>query len=275
MPSTTNQSADLSTVERTLSDGRDLAYTTGGDPKGDPVVVHHGTPGSRLFAALVSDVAVDEGIRLIAPDRPGYGRSSPPPTDWTLSDWRSDLHELLDAESIERAGLVGFSGGGPFAFAAADSQRITKLGLISTAVPPSKNGLTRLSRVPFALPLLFRFSSVVSRVVGSGAIVQQYTDRSVSQAVGLAVATDFRESLRQGAKAPTREIATFADASLDRRQLTIPVRIWHGKRDANAPLSRVRSLARDIDATLVPSDTDHLGTLLDSRRDVFEWFGTK
>ena len=73
--------ADLSTDACTLSDGRTLSYATGGDPDGFPVVVHHGTPGSRLFGALLSEPAIEAGVRLLVPDRPGYGRSSPPPND--------------------------------------------------------------------------------------------------------------------------------------------------------------------------------------------------
>lgn len=79
----TNQNTALSTQRTSLPDGRTLTYTISGVSDGYPVIAHHGTPGSRLFAAILSTVATEENVRLIVPDRPGYGRSSPPPSDWT------------------------------------------------------------------------------------------------------------------------------------------------------------------------------------------------
>jgi pimeloyl-ACP methyl ester carboxylesterase len=87
------------------------------------VVVRHGIPGLRLFAALLADVAADAGVRLLVPDRPGYGRFSPPPDGWTWWDWLTDLSTVLDAESVEWTAVLGFSGGGPFALAAATGDR--------------------------------------------------------------------------------------------------------------------------------------------------------
>lgn len=240
-------------------------------PGGSPVVAHHGTPGSRLFAAMLSGAAVAEGVRLIVPDRPGYGRSSPPPDGWTLRDWRDDLATLLRSESVDRAGIFGFSGGGPFAMAAADNHRVDRLGLASTVVPPADSGFARLSTVPFALRVLFRVFGTVASVTGPETVVERYTDRTVPGAVSRAVADDFHESLRQGAAAIERENRLFATESVDPASLSLPVRAWHGTRDRNTPPSPVRRFVRDSGGTVTTAGTDHLGTLLDSRRDVLRW----
>jgi pimeloyl-ACP methyl ester carboxylesterase len=263
--------AALSTETCTLSDGRTLAYTVGGDEDGTPVVAHHGTPGSRLFASLLSDAAAAAGVRLLTPDRPGYGRSSPPPDEWSWRDWRSDVAALLDAESVDRCAVVGFSGGGPFALAAAASDRVRRVGLVSAVVPPADIGLVKLSRIPFAIRLLFRLSSAFASVAGPDAVVGQYTDRSVPAAVSKAVADDFHEALRRGATAVARENRSFANewAGIDR--LSVPVRAWHGTRDENAPLPAVRAFADESDATLTVAETDHLGTLLARRDEVLRW----
>ena len=263
--------AALATETCTLPDGRTLAYAVGGAGDGTPVVAHHGTPGSRLFASLLADAAAASGVRLIVPDRPGYGRSSPPPDDWNPRDWREDLAALLDAESVERGGVLGFSGGGPFALTAATSDRVRRVGLVSTVVPPADIDLVRLSRVPFAVRILFRLSSAYASVAGPDAIVGQYTDRTVSETVSRAVDDDFHEALRQGAKAVARENRLFGSewAGLDR--LSVPVRAWHGTRDENAPLSAVRAFAYETDVTMTVSETDHLGTLLDSPSEVCRW----
>ncbi|WP_313692160.1 alpha/beta fold hydrolase [Halorarum halobium] len=275
MPSTPPRDADLRTEEYALSDGRTLACTIGGDSRGHPVVAHHGTPGSRLFAALLSEQAAEEGVLLVVPDRPGYGRSSSPPPDWTWSDWRDDLEELLDAASIDRAGVLGFSGGGPFALAAANGDRATRLGLISPVVPPAENGLTALATVPFALRVFFRLSKAVASITGPDAIVNQYTDRSVSGPVSNAVADDFHEALRPGASAVARETRTFATGSLEPDRPDVPIRGWHGTRDENTPLAPARSLIEALDGTLATPDADHLGTLLDRRQDALEWLSAE
>jgi pimeloyl-ACP methyl ester carboxylesterase len=269
----TDRDAGLATETCTLPDGRTLAYAVGGAGDGTPVVAHHGTPGSRLFASLLADAAAAEGVRLVVPDRPGYGRSSPPPDDWTPRDWREDLATLLDAESIERAGVVGFSGGGPFALAAAMNERVGRAALVSAVVPPADVGLVRLSRVPLAVRALFRLSRAYASVAGPSAVVGQYTDRSVPAGVSRAVADDFREALRQGARAVARENRSFGAEWPEIDRLPVPVRAWHGTRDENAPLSAVRALANESGVELATAETDHLGALLDHRREALRWVG--
>ena len=100
-------------MDFTLPDGRNLAWAEYGDPDGMPVVYLHGTPGSRL--SRPSSEALT-GIRLIGLDRPGYGRSTPArrPTLLGVADAVAALMASLGAT---RFGVLGFSGGGPYALA--------------------------------------------------------------------------------------------------------------------------------------------------------------
>jgi len=206
-------------------------------------------------------------VRLVVPDRPGYGRSSPPPRGWTREDWRGDPTELLEAESIDRAAVLGFSGGGPFALAAADSEWASRLGLVNTVVPPSDTGLARLAKVPWAVRVLVRLAGALASVTGPETIAEQYTDRSVSEAVVRAIAGEFHEALRQGARAVERESRSFATDAPEPGRVSVSLRVWHGTRDENAPLASVRAFVDTTDGTLVSPEADHLGTLLDRRRD--------
>jgi pimeloyl-ACP methyl ester carboxylesterase len=254
----------------TLSDGRTVAYAVAGDPDGPVVLVHHGTPGCRLFASLLADAARDVGVRLVVPDRPGYGRSSPPPTEWTWADWRYDCEELLAAESVDSAATLGFSGGGPFALATAESDRTTRVGLVSAVVPPFEGSLATLARLPFALRLVFGLTDAVARLGRPNLVVEQYTDRDVTASVAAAVAAEFHEALDQDARAPARENRLFATRRLDSWP-SIPLRAWHGSRDDNTPLDPLRAAVRAADGTVTTRDTDHLGTLLDCRREALSW----
>ncbi|MFB6161403.1 MAG: alpha/beta fold hydrolase, partial [Haloferacaceae archaeon] len=138
---TTDPTADLTTRTCSLPDGRTLAYAVAGDPDGAPVVAHHGTPGSRLFAALLAAAARETGVRLVVPDRPGYGRSDPPPDGWSWADWPAAFEALAAAESLDRVAALGFSGGGPFALAAGTRDRTTRVALVSALAPPTAGGL--------------------------------------------------------------------------------------------------------------------------------------
>ena len=99
-----------------LPDGRRLAYAQWGDLLGMPVFYCHGFPGSRLEAHLGDAAARRLGIRLIAPDRPGFGESTLQPHR-RLSDWPDDLIALADSLELDRFHLLGVSGGGPYALA--------------------------------------------------------------------------------------------------------------------------------------------------------------
>lgn len=95
-----------------LSDGRRLAYAEYGAANGIPVFLFHGLPGSRLSWGLLPNNPFPKGLRLIAPDRPGYGGSDPKPGR-SLLDWVDDVVELADALAIDRFAVLGVSGGGP------------------------------------------------------------------------------------------------------------------------------------------------------------------
>jgi len=96
-----------------LPDGRNLAWAEYGDPAGTPVVYIDGTPGTRL--AHPPDEAL-AGVRLITFDRPGYGLSTPDPRP-TLLGVADAVGALASSLGITRFGVLGFSGGAPYAVA--------------------------------------------------------------------------------------------------------------------------------------------------------------
>jgi pimeloyl-ACP methyl ester carboxylesterase len=57
-------------------------------------------------------------VRLVIVDRPGIGGSDVLPRR-TFASWADDVVELADSLGVERFGVVGWSGGGPYAAACA------------------------------------------------------------------------------------------------------------------------------------------------------------
>jgi pimeloyl-ACP methyl ester carboxylesterase len=116
-----------------LRDGRSLTYRETGAPDGAAVVLFHGSPGSRLFVPR----STRADVRLITFDRAGYGGSDPQP-ERTVLDTARDVGELLDHLGVAQAGIVGWSGGCPFAVATAfalDTRRVGALALVSGPGP--------------------------------------------------------------------------------------------------------------------------------------------
>ncbi len=89
-----------------LSDGRTLGFRCIGDPGGRPVLFFHGTPGSRLVFSESDPIAQIPGVRLITPERPGYGISDPKP-DRVLLDWADDVAEMADGLGIRTFAVAG------------------------------------------------------------------------------------------------------------------------------------------------------------------------
>jgi pimeloyl-ACP methyl ester carboxylesterase len=120
----------------TLADGRALAYDDIGDPAGTPVVYLHGCPDCRLARHPDDGIAAAAGVRLLAVDRPGYGRSDPHAAsdEATQAD---DIVALADAIGVERFAVLGWSSGGPgaLAVAAKHGDRVLAVGVAAGQVP--------------------------------------------------------------------------------------------------------------------------------------------
>ena len=99
-------------------DGRRLAVESWGAPDGRPIILIHGTPGSRVGPRPRGIVLHRRGIRLISYDRPGYGGSDRRPGR-SVADAAGDVATIADALGLDRFGVVGRSGGGPHALACA------------------------------------------------------------------------------------------------------------------------------------------------------------
>jgi pimeloyl-ACP methyl ester carboxylesterase len=210
-----------------LPDGRQLGWEEFGDPAGAPVVYLHGTPQTRL--SHPPDEALP-GIRLITFDRPGYGLSDPMrrPRMTTVA---RDVGVLVTACGLERFGVVGFSGGAPYALAcgAILSNRVT--GVVAAALTGPDRELGTLSTEERRAVRWMRLIPGRGRKAVTATAEAYYRDKTGEQfpqgLIGDWMATDvYRWGFR------------LADVN-------VPVLIWAGRQDpgraaADAPLVAAR-----------------------------------
>lgn len=103
------------------SEGSTIGYAEYGHRTGYLVIYLHGLPGSRFEAELYAAEAQKLGLRIIAPDRPGIGLSSPV-AGLTLLDYPTHISRLVrhvGAGDAEEFAILATSGGGPYALACA------------------------------------------------------------------------------------------------------------------------------------------------------------
>ena len=124
------------------ADDRTLLVLERGHRDGHPVLVHNGTPNSRLMFDRDVARARDMEIRLISYDRPGYGGSSQQPGR-TVGDCAEDVRAIAAALGIERLAVWGISGGGPHALACAAllGDLVVAVGVLASIAPWDAQGL--------------------------------------------------------------------------------------------------------------------------------------
>jgi pimeloyl-ACP methyl ester carboxylesterase len=251
-----------------LRDGRSLSYADRGDPSGKPLLYFHGNPGSRLdwSGEEYERLIVDAGVRWVAIDRPGFGRSDfAAPT--SPDQWADDIAQLMDALELARAPILAFSRGSLFALgcAALIPDRVTGAGLLSPVAPGDWPGMVSSLRRDQRLGLsLFRRSERLGRAVMARPVAR--TLRSEAGTIRLlnrllrspldhdlvkSHAADFwagaQEAFRQGPAAYVSEARTWADElSFDLASVRTAVALWHGEEDRLIPVSHSQRLAERL-----------------------------
>ena len=115
--------------------GRTLEVATAGDPGGETVVMHHGSPGDASSVSLLAPLG-DDGFFLVAVSRPGYGESTRR-EGRRVVDVVEDVDAVLDALGRASYQSVGWSGGGPHSLACAvkDPSRCTGAWSLAGVAP--------------------------------------------------------------------------------------------------------------------------------------------
>lgn len=261
-----------------LPDRRRLCYAEYGDPRGKPVMLFHGLPGTRIQCRPRAATAEQAGLRWIVADRPGVGQS-----DYQrgrrIVDWPRDVAHLADHLGIAEFTICGWSGGGPYILAAAAmlSQRVRHAVLVGGIAPmDTAEGVRGMARRDKLLLRAARWTPWLARAPiwllclrarrDPAGHVQAFVNTLSPVDARLFDDADFRgmmmsdlgESLRCGHRGVAREIELLARPwGFDLGQVQKRVTLLHGQEDRVTPPHMGRFLAERLpncDAIFLPGE---------------------
>ncbi|OUJ75614.1 alpha/beta fold hydrolase [Hymenobacter crusticola] len=211
--------------------------------QGSPVVLIHGWPlDSQSWEHQLLELP-QHGLRVIAYDRRGFGKSSKPWDGYDYDTFASDLKAVLDELDLQDVTLVGFSmGGGEIAryMSRYNGARVSKVAFVSAVTPfmlktdDNPSGVdksvfdemiegVKKDRADF-------LTSFGKQFFGVGLL-----DHSVSQAT-----LDWMQSIALQATPKATLDCIYAFASTDFRQdlasVKVPALIIHGTSDKIVPI---------------------------------------
>ncbi|GID28035.1 alpha/beta fold hydrolase [Paractinoplanes brasiliensis] len=266
----------------TLSDGRAIDYLDAGDPSGRPIFFQPGSPNTRIMGKLWHPAALVAGVRLISVSRPGYGGSTAIRHQPMLSTVGRDLAELATLLGLDEYAVIGSSGGGPYAVAAAaiDSLRVRAVGVVAGTGPwreladPSSEPEERA-----VLALLDRGDLAGARA-GMRHLVENVWQADLRRLDGearlnawlgddplaadeayRAIMADALSAIVEGTEGVIFDgLAHGAGWDIDLQAVHAPVLLWYGGADESCPVTYGRWYAEQITRAnlVVFSEEDHL-----------------
>jgi pimeloyl-ACP methyl ester carboxylesterase len=220
-----------------------------GAADGAPIVVLDG-PGSRALAQAAAPAAEALGLRLIAPDRRPEG---------TILDGADAVVALADGLGLERFGVLGQSGGTPFALATAarrpDRVEAVALcgGIVPLGEPGALHGVGGPMRPMFVLARRAPF--LVRPLLGLAGKPEKAAERALKDLPPKDAAAMKRPELLALHHEATREIMAQPDLlahevklfakpwGFELSEVTAPVGLWVGSEDRTHPPAMSQKLA--------------------------------
>lgn len=231
---------------------------------GTPIVWIHGFPLSSLIFEGQFEIP---GVRHVAPDLPGFGRSAPEPVE-SIDRYAERVLALLDAKGIREAVIAGVSMGGYVAFSMLRQRPSLATGLVlidTREVPDTSEGrrnrLAQIDRVEKE-GTSFLIEAMLPRMLTSATI--RAGDRRTEM-----VRHAMESATPAGVCAALRAMADRGDSTAALRSASCPVLVVVGTEDDLTPPSdaeRMSGTAKNSTLVRIPGAA-HLSNV--ERPDVF------
>lgn len=224
---------------RVNANGIDFHVAEAGE--GEAVLLLHGWPQHWFeWRHLLADPPA--GLRLIAPDLPGYGWSAPPPHRWRIDDTATDLQALVGELGHERLLLVGHDWGGwlGYELALREPERFRGYLALNIAHPWNglkeafPHGLSMLGYQPFiaiaGIPLHRRTDIVKWSLRSGGGDHETFSEEELEAFAAPLREPDSARVARDTYRSFLRDVPAKARRP-EQRRLTVPVRVVFGTED--------------------------------------------
>jgi pimeloyl-ACP methyl ester carboxylesterase len=263
----TSEPPPIAGVRRSFVDARGVRFhvTEAGPADGRPVLALHGWPQHHWeYRDLLADPP--PGMRIIAPDLPGYGWSGPPPHKWAKEDVAGDVLALLDALGLDRVLLVAHDWGAfvGYLMVLGAPERFDGHLALNMAHPwvPARSVLPQFWRFWYQLPLA-SFGVLVQQRTGYVERVMLGKGSNMGPEAARVFADRFRDPVCARAGRDTyrtfllREIPQGA-RNPETRRATVPIRALYGTGDLAVHRSFIApKTANADDYTVETADATH------------------
>ncbi|MDG6079661.1 alpha/beta hydrolase [Erythrobacter litoralis] len=236
-------------------DGTNIRYKELGE--GRPVILIHGWPLSSDSWDSVMMALADKGMRAIAYDRRGFGRSDHAKTGYDYDTFSDDLADLIShLDLADNIGLAGFSmGGGEIAryLNRHGGKGVNAVALVSSVVPymlktddnPDGVPQSTFDEMTEGMKHDYRhfFTGFFQDFYGDGWIKDKVTDEEKDWA--------WMTTMMSAKWATMKSAQAFAttDFRPDLPSFTVPTLVIHGTQDKTVPIDATgRAVAKAVPA---------------------------
>jgi pimeloyl-ACP methyl ester carboxylesterase len=253
----------------TAADGRRLVARTSGRERAPALIFLTGTPSGGLVYRPLAAAAAERGLRFVVCQRAGYGGSTRAPGR-SVADCARDVAAVADALGIERAHVVGWSGGGPHALACAAHLPglVASVATIAGVAPVDAEGLDwfagmgpenveefglALQGADAVRPFLERQADELRALTGDqvaaalGGLVSEVDRAALTGELADYLAAELHEAVRTGVDGWLDDDLAFARGwGFELAELAVPATIWQGTEDLMVPFAHGEWLAANV-----------------------------
>lgn len=256
----------------TLNDGGCLEYTEYGDPSGVPVLYFHGIIHSRQKFHPSSDYAETHGIRIIAPERPGFGATSRQ-KNMSLVAFAKNIKQLVNHLNVAKFYVLGEGSGGASALACAAvlSDQVIRTSIVACvpdkqfdqlkALHPFERQLYNIKqassrKLSFALgKTVLKMLSKHDRLIFLMKHFFHHTDWEIVQSQGYRqmYQDSMRNTLPHNSEGFLEDyFARTNNWDFRTQHISAHVNVWHGDSDPHTKIQSAHNIAKSI-----PNCTTH------------------
>jgi non-heme chloroperoxidase len=222
---------------------------------GKPILMIHGWPLNSKMFEYQMNVLPAYGVRIIAPDLRGFGKSDRPFDGYSYNQMADDIKAIVDALHLDYFTLLGFSMGGAIAIrymSRYNSYKVSKLILAGAAAP----SFTMRENEPYGTPVDEVNSLIYSLYHDRPKAIEEFGEKFFAGKISDEFKTWFTNlNLEASGHGTIQAAASLRDEDLriELSRIYVETYILHGKHDQICPFDFATQMNKHIrNSKLIP-----------------------